>query len=140
VKGPILRVKEDTLKEATNHKYRIIVADNFHYMDESEHYTLGEFNTLETAIAACRKIGRTLSASGWPRHTHYSAAMDSAAATTGAMGTPIAGIGPVGTISRATRRPTRRLPTRHQPTLPRERLTCRQNRPAGPAGGHGALS
>jgi hypothetical protein len=44
------------LKETTNRKYRVIVADNFHYMDESKHYTLGEFNTLETAIAACRKI------------------------------------------------------------------------------------
>jgi hypothetical protein len=30
--------------------------ENSHYMDESEHCTLGEFNTLETAIAACRKI------------------------------------------------------------------------------------
>jgi hypothetical protein len=25
-------------------------------MDESEHYTLGEFKTLETVIAACRKL------------------------------------------------------------------------------------
>jgi hypothetical protein len=33
-----------------------MVGDNFHFMDESERYTLGEFKTLETAITACRKL------------------------------------------------------------------------------------
>jgi tetratricopeptide (TPR) repeat protein len=36
--------------------YRVMVDDNFHFMDESERYTLGEFKTLETAIAACRNF------------------------------------------------------------------------------------
>jgi hypothetical protein len=37
-------------------KYKVFIDDNFHYMDESHRYKLGEFNTLEKAIAACRKI------------------------------------------------------------------------------------
>ena len=36
--------------------YKVIVADNFHYMDESESYTSGEFSTLEEAIVKCKKI------------------------------------------------------------------------------------
>lgn len=30
--------------------------DNFHYVDESERYKLGEFETCEEAVAACVKI------------------------------------------------------------------------------------
>ncbi|MBI4590864.1 MAG: hypothetical protein HY725_18730 [Candidatus Rokubacteria bacterium] len=37
-------------------RYRVPVDDNFHYMDESERYELGEFDTLETAVAACKRI------------------------------------------------------------------------------------
>lgn len=36
--------------------YTVLVDDNFHYMDESERYTHGEFETLEAAIAACKAI------------------------------------------------------------------------------------
>ncbi len=36
--------------------YVVFVDDNFHYMDESERYKLGEFETAEAAEAACRKI------------------------------------------------------------------------------------
>lgn len=36
--------------------YKVLVDDNFHYMDESERYELGEFPTLETAIEAARQI------------------------------------------------------------------------------------
>ena len=36
--------------------YRVLVDDNFHYMDESERYQLGEFDTLEAAVAACKRI------------------------------------------------------------------------------------
>jgi hypothetical protein len=36
--------------------FKVFVDDNFHYMDESERYQLGEFLTLEEAIAASRKI------------------------------------------------------------------------------------
>jgi len=37
-------------------KYRVFVDDNFHYMDESERYQLGEFDSLEAAVAACRRV------------------------------------------------------------------------------------
>ena len=37
-------------------KYRVFVDDNFHYMDESERYQLGEFGTLEAAVDACKKV------------------------------------------------------------------------------------
>ena len=36
--------------------YTVIVADNFHYMDESENYRLGEFGTLDEALDASRRI------------------------------------------------------------------------------------
>jgi hypothetical protein len=36
--------------------FKVIVADNFHYMDESENYELGTFETLETAVAAAKKV------------------------------------------------------------------------------------
>lgn len=36
--------------------YKVIVADNYHYMDESENYELGSFETLEAAIAASKKV------------------------------------------------------------------------------------
>ncbi len=44
------------MKETTKPKYRVIVADNFHYMREDEHYTLGDFDTLEAPHAASREI------------------------------------------------------------------------------------
>ena len=37
-------------------KYKVFIDDNFHYMDESHRYKLGEYNTLEKAIKACKKI------------------------------------------------------------------------------------
>jgi hypothetical protein len=37
-------------------KYRVLVDDNFHYMDESERYELGQFDTLEAAVAACKSV------------------------------------------------------------------------------------
>ena len=36
--------------------YRVLVDDNFHYMDEEERYTLGEFASYEEAEEACRRI------------------------------------------------------------------------------------
>lgn len=38
------------------YKYTVCVDDNFHYMDESERYELGEFDDCEAAIAACKQI------------------------------------------------------------------------------------
>lgn len=37
-------------------KFKVYVDDNFHYMDESHRYKLGEFNTLAKAIEACKEI------------------------------------------------------------------------------------
>ncbi len=37
-------------------KYIVKVDDNFHYMDESERYTAGSYDTLEEAIEKCKKI------------------------------------------------------------------------------------
>ena len=37
-------------------KYTVKVDDNFHYGDESERYILGEFDTREEALIACKKI------------------------------------------------------------------------------------
>jgi hypothetical protein len=36
--------------------YRVMVDDNFHYMDEDERGQAGSFATAEEAIAACRKL------------------------------------------------------------------------------------
>jgi hypothetical protein len=36
--------------------FTVMVADNFHYMDEDEKYELGKFATLEDAIAASKRI------------------------------------------------------------------------------------
>jgi hypothetical protein len=43
-------------KEMTTMPYTVYVDDNFHYMDENERYKLGDFETLEAAIDACKKI------------------------------------------------------------------------------------
>jgi hypothetical protein len=36
--------------------YTVYVDDNFHYMDEEERYKLGEFASLEEAVAACKRV------------------------------------------------------------------------------------
>jgi len=37
-------------------KYVVYVDDNFHHMDESERYKLGEFSSCEEAVEVCKKI------------------------------------------------------------------------------------
>jgi hypothetical protein len=37
-------------------KYEVFVDDNFHHADEEERYKLGEFETCEAAVAACKAI------------------------------------------------------------------------------------
>jgi hypothetical protein len=37
-------------------RYVVYVDDNFHYMDESERYKLGEFDDCRSAIATCKRI------------------------------------------------------------------------------------
>jgi hypothetical protein len=41
---------------AQSKKYEVFVDDNFHFLDESERYRLGAFETCEDAVAACKKI------------------------------------------------------------------------------------
>ncbi len=36
--------------------YTVYVDDNFHYMDKSERYKLGEFDDCLSAVAACKQI------------------------------------------------------------------------------------
>lgn len=36
--------------------YQVFVDDNFHYMDEDERYKLGNFETFEEAVKACKLI------------------------------------------------------------------------------------
>jgi hypothetical protein len=36
--------------------YKVMVDDNFHYMDEDERWELGRFATAGEALAACRKL------------------------------------------------------------------------------------
>ena len=36
--------------------YKVMVDDNYHYMDESERYEHGIFRTADEAIAACKRI------------------------------------------------------------------------------------
>ncbi len=37
-------------------RYKVLVDDNFHFMDEEERYEHGIFSTAEEAISACRRI------------------------------------------------------------------------------------
>lgn len=36
--------------------FTVMVADNFNYMDKSETYNLGDFESLEQAVDACKHI------------------------------------------------------------------------------------
>jgi len=36
--------------------FKVVVADNFHYQDESKHYELGTFPSLEVAVQASKRI------------------------------------------------------------------------------------
>ncbi len=50
------RMKKDLQNDLLSKRFSVYVDDNFHYMDESERYKLGTFETCEEAIAACKKI------------------------------------------------------------------------------------
>ncbi|MEO8027988.1 MAG: hypothetical protein ABI823_16000, partial [Bryobacteraceae bacterium] len=36
--------------------YVVFVDDNYHYMDETERYRLGEFADCQSAVEACKRI------------------------------------------------------------------------------------
>jgi hypothetical protein len=48
--------KETDKKQPISKKYKVYVDDNFHFNDESQRYSLGEFDTCEEAILVCKKI------------------------------------------------------------------------------------
>ena len=48
-------MKEMENEEMTN-SYQVFVDDNYRYMDESERYKLGDYETFEEAEAACKEI------------------------------------------------------------------------------------
>jgi hypothetical protein len=50
------QVAEPTTNLPATEKFAVFVDDNFHYMDESERYKLGEFDTFDEAVAACKRI------------------------------------------------------------------------------------
>jgi hypothetical protein len=37
-------------------KFTVVIADNFHYMDEGEHVVHGSYDSLDAAIAAAKRI------------------------------------------------------------------------------------
>jgi len=37
-------------------RYKVVIADNFHYMDEDDYAEHGTFDSVETAAAACREL------------------------------------------------------------------------------------
>ena len=49
-------IKEDNPQEQPKKQFVVFVDDNFHYQDESERYELGDFETYEEAVTACKAI------------------------------------------------------------------------------------
>jgi hypothetical protein len=47
---------QGTKKNIGVKKYEVFVDDNFHFLDGSERYKLGEFETCEEAVSVCMKI------------------------------------------------------------------------------------
>lgn len=37
-------------------QFKVFVDDNFHYMDEDQRYSVGEFQTLDEAVTKCQAI------------------------------------------------------------------------------------
>jgi hypothetical protein len=56
---------ESLVKEGEKLKYTVRVDDNYHYMDESERYTLGVYETCEKAVRACKQIVDEFLVSGY---------------------------------------------------------------------------
>jgi len=39
-----------------NGQFKIFVDDNYHYMDKSERYEVGSYDSLEEAVNKCREL------------------------------------------------------------------------------------
>jgi len=46
----------DCCKGGSMSRYKVMVDDNFHYMEEDERDEIGTFSTIEEVIAACKQI------------------------------------------------------------------------------------
>ena len=40
----------------TKGRYEVFVDDNYHYMDESERYSVGSYDSLEEAVSRCKEL------------------------------------------------------------------------------------
>jgi hypothetical protein len=45
-----------TKETTTGSRYKVLIDDNFHYMDEDHRYEHGVFETADEAVAACKLI------------------------------------------------------------------------------------
>lgn len=50
---PVAKMTDPTL---ARHTYRVLVAENSHYMDEAERYLAGAYESCEAATCECRRI------------------------------------------------------------------------------------
>ena len=54
--GTHSRKQKEQHETQSSGRYKVLVDDNFHFMDASERYTLGEYKTLEEATVACKRM------------------------------------------------------------------------------------
>jgi hypothetical protein len=47
-----------TMRAPLERGYRVIVDDNFHFMDKDERWSLGDFATYDEALEAAKKSGQ----------------------------------------------------------------------------------
>jgi hypothetical protein len=58
IEGPDPTKAQATMSDdakAAENQFEVRVGDNYHYMDETENYTLASYPTLEAAIAVCKQ-------------------------------------------------------------------------------------
>jgi hypothetical protein len=48
--------KETTKQTTTGNRYKVLIDDNFHFMDKEHRYEHGVFGTADEAVAACKRI------------------------------------------------------------------------------------
>lgn len=48
--------EDDDEGTTTGNRYKVLIDDNFHFMDEDHRYEWGVFGTADEAVAACKRI------------------------------------------------------------------------------------
>ncbi len=74
---PSIVTRELDVMTANYISYRVVVADNFHYMDDSENYTPGSFISIEDVVAAAKTVVDEYPASAYEPGMNSSALNDS---------------------------------------------------------------